>query len=57
LISPIVPLNPTMGCPRSQKAADSEARVQQALAALSHKEFPNEHQAAKHFKVSPSTLR
>ena len=36
-----------LACPRSKKSADTEAKVHQALAALSHKEFPNTHQAAK----------
>ncbi len=42
---------------RSQKAADTEANILKALAALSLKEFPNTNQAAKHFNISPTTLR
>jgi len=41
---------------RSQKAADTEANILKALAALSLKEFPNTNQAAKHFNISLITL-
>src|SRR5437762_13022836 len=41
---------------RSQKAADIEANILKALAALSLKEFPNTNQAAKHSNISPITL-
>ena len=41
---------------KSQKAADIEATILKALAALSLKEFPNTNQAAKHFNISPITL-
>src|SRR5947207_15068745 len=42
---------------RSQKAADIEANILKALAALSLKEFPNTNQAAKHFNISLITLK
>src|SRR5437762_14144919 len=42
---------------KSQKAADTEANILKALAALSLKEFPNTNQAAKHFNISLITLR
>ena len=45
-----------MGKLGSQKAADSEANILKALAALSLKEFPNINQAAKHFNISLITL-
>ena len=45
-----------MGKVRSQKAADTEANILKALAALSLKEFPNINQAAKHFNISPATF-
>ena len=41
---------------KSQKAADTEANILKALAALSLKEFPNTNQAAKHFNISLITL-
>ena len=49
-------INNIMARPKSKTAANNEAKVQEALNALSRGEFPNAYQVAKHFKVSFSTL-
>jgi Tc5 transposase DNA-binding domain len=46
-----------MGKRRSPKTAETDAKVDLAIAALSRGEFPNPCQAAKHFKILYSTLK